>query len=91
VIRIATEEAWAPPKLLALYRDLLKEKPQSWDPGFHSLWGFFLGRTPRATQLVERIQDLGARRDPLERLRHRAQVAHAVIDDRDPQLERAFG
>jgi 5-carboxyvanillate decarboxylase len=61
-MRIATEEAWAPAELLARYRKLLQEKPASWDPGFHSLWGFFLGKTPRATQLVERIQDLGARR-----------------------------
>src|SRR5512134_2743801 len=61
-MRIATEEAWAPPELLARYRKLLEEKPASWDPGFLSLWGFFLGPTPRATQLVERIQDLGARR-----------------------------
>jgi 2,3-dihydroxybenzoate decarboxylase len=41
---------------------LLAEKPVAWDPGFHSLWGFFLGATPRATDLVARIQDLGARR-----------------------------
>ena len=34
----------------------------SWDPGFHSLWGFFTGATPRATQLAARIQDLGAQR-----------------------------
>ena len=61
-MRIATEEAWAPAELLARYRKLFQEKPASWDPGFHSLWGFFLGKTPRATQLVERIQDLGARR-----------------------------
>ena len=62
MIRIATEEAWAPAELLSRYRKLLQEKPASWDPGFHSLWGFFLGQTPRATQLAERIQDLGARR-----------------------------
>jgi 5-carboxyvanillate decarboxylase len=61
-MRIATEEAWAPPELLARYRRLLEEKPASWDPGFHSLWGFFLGATPRAMHLVDRIQDLGARR-----------------------------
>ncbi|HEU4351227.1 MAG TPA: amidohydrolase family protein [Burkholderiales bacterium] len=61
-MRIATEEAWAPAELLARYRNLLEEKPASWDPGFHSLWGFFLGSTPRATQLVQRIQDLGAQR-----------------------------
>jgi 5-carboxyvanillate decarboxylase len=62
MIRIAAEEAWAPPEILARYKKLLAEKPASWDPGFHSLWGFFLGATPRATQLVSRIQDLGAQR-----------------------------
>lgn len=62
MIRIAAEEAWAPPEILARYKKLLEEKPASWDPGFRSLWGFFLGATPRATQLVARIQDLGAQR-----------------------------
>jgi 2,3-dihydroxybenzoate decarboxylase len=62
VIRIAAEEAWAPADILARYRKLLEDKPASWDPGFRSLWGFFLGATPRATDLVARIQDLGARR-----------------------------
>jgi 2,3-dihydroxybenzoate decarboxylase len=61
-VRIAAEEAWAPPEILARYRKLLEQKPASWDPGFRSLWGFFLGATPRATQLVARIQDLGAQR-----------------------------
>jgi 2,3-dihydroxybenzoate decarboxylase len=61
-VRIATEEAWAPPELFSRYRDLLKSTPASWDPGFHSLWGFFLGSTPRATALATRIQDLGAQR-----------------------------
>ena len=61
-VRIAAEEAWAPPALLARYKRLLEEKPASWDPGFRSLWGFFLGSTPRATQLAARIQDLGAQR-----------------------------
>ena len=61
-IRIAAEEAWAPAELLFRYRKLLEQHPASWDPGFRSLWGFFLGATPRATQLVARIQDLGAQR-----------------------------
>jgi 2,3-dihydroxybenzoate decarboxylase len=60
--RIATEEAWATPDLLARYKKLLHEKPEAWDPGFRSLWGFFLGATPRATALAERIQDIDARR-----------------------------
>ena len=58
MIRIAAEEAWAPAELLDRYKKLLEEKPQAWDPGFHSLWGFFLGAKPRATALVRRIQDL---------------------------------
>jgi 2,3-dihydroxybenzoate decarboxylase len=60
--RIAAEEAWAPPEILARYRKLLEEHPASWDPGFHSLWGFFLGPKPRATALVRRIQTLGDER-----------------------------
>ena len=62
MIRIAAEEAWAPASLLKRYKSLLETKSASWDPGFRSLWGFFLGSAPRATQLVERIQDLGPRR-----------------------------
>jgi 2,3-dihydroxybenzoate decarboxylase len=62
VIRIAAEEAWAPREILDRYRQLLAEKPESWDPGFRSLWGFFLGSTERATSLVSRIQDLGSQR-----------------------------
>src|SRR5687767_3107631 len=62
MIRIAAEEAWAPPELLARYRKLLEEKPAAWDPGFRSLWGFFLGESARGRQLVLRIQDLGAQR-----------------------------
>jgi 5-carboxyvanillate decarboxylase len=41
---------------------LLETQPASWDPGFRSLWGFFLGTTARATQLAARIQDLGSQR-----------------------------
>jgi len=62
MIRIAAEEAWAPKEILDRYRKLLQEKPESWDPGFRSLWGFFLGPTERATALVQRIQDLGPQR-----------------------------
>src|SRR3954463_13043436 len=62
MIRIAAEEAWAPKELLERYRKLLEQKPASWDPGFHSLWGFFLGPKPRATALARRIQDLGDER-----------------------------
>ena len=62
MIRIAAEEAWAPREILERYRKLLQEKPESWDPGFRSLWGFFLGSSERATLLARRIQDLGPQR-----------------------------
>ena len=62
MIRIAAEEAWAPKEILDRYRKLLQEKPESWDPGFRSLWGFFLGSSERATLLARRIQDLGPQR-----------------------------
>ncbi len=58
--RIAAEEAFAPPELIARYRKLLAQGYD--DPGFRSLWGFYSGSTPRATALAERIQDLGDRR-----------------------------
>ena len=59
-LRIATEEAFAPPELIARYRKLLEDGYD--DPGFRSLWGFYSGASPRATTLAERIQDLGERR-----------------------------
>jgi 5-carboxyvanillate decarboxylase len=61
-LRIATEEAFAPRELLDRYRTLLAEQTID-DPGFHSLWGFYLGnKGPRAVQIIERLQDLGERR-----------------------------
>src|SRR5271170_2606923 len=59
-LRIATEEAFAPPELIARYRKLLDDGYD--DPGFRSLWGFYSGASPRATALSERIQDIGDRR-----------------------------
>lgn len=60
-LRIAAEEAFAPPEILERYRALLEDSRLD-DPGFRSLWGYFLGKSERATQLVARIEDLGARR-----------------------------
>jgi 5-carboxyvanillate decarboxylase len=60
--RIATEEAFAPPELFDRYRKLLERNAID-DPGFRSLWGFYLGsRSERATQIIARIQDLGEQR-----------------------------
>jgi 2,3-dihydroxybenzoate decarboxylase len=60
-LRIATEEAFAPPQMLDAYRKLLANGYD--DPGFTSLWGFYLGSpSPRATKIIERLQDLGPNR-----------------------------
>ncbi len=60
--RIATEEAWATPELVQLYTQILDTRSIN-DPGFYSLWGFFgKSPTPRAKDLIDRIQDMGERR-----------------------------
>jgi 2,3-dihydroxybenzoate decarboxylase len=60
-LRIATEEAFAPPEMMQMYRNILSAGCD--DPGFNSLWGFYLlSKSPRATAIIERLQDLGDRR-----------------------------
>jgi 5-carboxyvanillate decarboxylase len=59
--RIAAEEAWASPELIRLYRKEIEEKTIG-DPGFHSLWGFFSGDSPKAKDHSRRIQDLDEER-----------------------------
>lgn len=61
-LRIATEEAFAPPEIFRLWVDML-EKGALDDPGFKSLSGFYT-RSPseRAKAVAARLQDLGARR-----------------------------
>jgi 2,3-dihydroxybenzoate decarboxylase len=60
--RIATEEAFAPPELVAGYLELIEREPDV-DPGFRSAWAYF-GRhaSERARLIRERLQDLGERR-----------------------------
>ena len=61
-LRVATEEAYAPPDLLARYRSLI-EGHSSFDPGFESLMGYFLfNQSDWTRNVVERLQDLGDRR-----------------------------
>ncbi|NLP83584.1 amidohydrolase [Microbacterium sp. CFH 90308] len=61
-LRIATEEAWAPPELIDLYRRHLSERTID-DVGFESLMGYFLGSShPQPRSVVERLQDAAARR-----------------------------
>ncbi len=60
--RIATEEAWISPELLAIYQKMLKEGSAN-DPGFESLWRHYgLGTTERCVGVRERMLDIGARR-----------------------------
>src|SRR5215472_4594853 len=60
--RIATEEAWISPELLALYQKMLKEGSSN-DPGFESLWRHYgLGMSERCIAVRERMLDLGVRR-----------------------------
>jgi len=59
--RIATEEAWASPELIRLYRKEIEDKTIG-DPGFHSLWGFFSGDSQKAQDHHRRITDLDGER-----------------------------
>jgi 5-carboxyvanillate decarboxylase len=58
-LRIATEEAFAPPEVLDHYRALLRDGSYH-DPGFRSLCGFYLGNPgPRIKEVIARMTDLG--------------------------------
>jgi 2,3-dihydroxybenzoate decarboxylase len=58
-LRIATEEAWATTEMLNLYRRMLAENTLD-DPGFKSLWGFYLGSpAARPKFIIDRLQELG--------------------------------
>jgi 5-carboxyvanillate decarboxylase len=61
-LRIATEEAFAPPELVAIWQAMLADGTCD-DPGFISLTGFFArSRAERPAQVLARLQDLGERR-----------------------------
>ncbi len=61
-LRIATEEAYAPPELFERYRKLLEDGSHN-DPGFASFMGFYLNNSgSRLTEIRAQIQDLGERR-----------------------------
>jgi 5-carboxyvanillate decarboxylase len=58
-LRIATEEAFAPPEILDRYQKLLESGSYD-DPGFQSLCGFYLGNaSPRIAEVISRMTDLG--------------------------------
>lgn len=57
--RIATEEAFCPPEMMDIYRDMLDNKSLD-DPGFNTMFNFYLGSTSlRARQIREYLTDLG--------------------------------
>jgi 2,3-dihydroxybenzoate decarboxylase len=61
-LRIATEEAWASKELYNAYRKVLKDRSFP-DPGFESLWNFYLDNpSPRPTSILARLTDMGERR-----------------------------
>ncbi len=60
--KIATEEAFATPELFREYRKILAARTLD-DPGFHSLWGFYLNSpSERARAIIDRLQWLDERR-----------------------------
>jgi 2,3-dihydroxybenzoate decarboxylase len=57
-LRIATEEAFAPPEMIAIYRRILEGSDV--DPGFRSLMGFYINsEAERPRFIFDRLQDLG--------------------------------
>lgn len=60
-LRIATEEAFAPPELLQRWKTML-DRGGNLDPGFVGQWSYFLGQSPRAIAIANRLQDIGDQR-----------------------------
>jgi 5-carboxyvanillate decarboxylase len=61
-LRIATEEAFAPPELVTLWQSMLSDGTCD-DPGFVSLHGFYLrSQAERPAAIRARLTDLGERR-----------------------------
>jgi len=59
--RIATEEAFAPPEMLEIFKRILKQKDV--DPGFKHLMGFYMSSpSERATHIMRCLTDLDALR-----------------------------
>ncbi len=61
-LRIATEEAFAPPELIKLWLEML-DNGEIDDPGFISMWAFYArSKAERPAAVLGRLQDLGERR-----------------------------
>ena len=60
--RIATEEAFCPPEMFDIYARILDEGRLD-DPGFNSLWGFYLkSPSPRTTFIRDCMTEVGPQR-----------------------------
>lgn len=60
-LRIATEEAWAPPEMFSIWKKILEGNDP--DPGFKSLIGFYMSSpSERARHIIECLQDLDQKR-----------------------------
>ena len=82
-LRIATEEAYAPPELVQRWKTLL-EKDADLDPGFVGQWSYFLGDSPRAKGIVSRLQDLGEQRI---RDMDETGIAHQILSLTNPGVQ----
>jgi 5-carboxyvanillate decarboxylase len=60
-LRIAAEEAFAPPELLREWKKML-DRGVNLDPGFQDQWSYFLSSSPRAAAIAARITDIGEAR-----------------------------
>lgn len=82
-LRIATEEAYAPPEMLAIYSKILAKDDV--DPGFKGLMGFYMSSpSARATQIMRCLTDLDQ-----VRLQHmdEAGIDHQVIALTSPGVQ----
>ena len=62
IVRVASEEAYAPPDLIERYKTIIRARTSN-DPGFESLMGYFLfNDSPRTNAIIERLQDVDERR-----------------------------
>jgi 5-carboxyvanillate decarboxylase len=82
-LRIATEEAYAPPELVQRWKALLANGANL-DPGFVGQWSYFLGDSPRGKGIVSRLQDLGEQRI---RDMDETGIAHQILSLTNPGVQ----
>ena len=76
--RIATEEAWISPELLALYQKMLKEGSSN-DPGFECLWRHYgLGMSERCTAAFAALAAVAPQAPQAQRRRHQFPYSRGI-------------